>query len=92
MNNIKKIVGINMIILVIYTILVNIANRGGSEAGLGIALGLASLIFFQVITNVIMCLICFGDKKSELGKAYLLSAGMVLLIGFSSCWLSASSM
>ncbi|HMI61492.1 MAG TPA: hypothetical protein VK518_11295 [Puia sp.] len=44
--------------------------------------------------HVLICLVAAGgsysNKKKDLGKAWLLSAGIVLLVGFSTCLGNAS--
>lgn len=44
---------------------------------------------FVIGLHVVICLIgaakYYSDKKKDLGKAWLLTAGIVLLVGFSTC-------
>jgi len=89
MSNLKIIGGINLFILIFYTILIN-ATSTGSERDLSVALGLATCIGIQVIVNLITAIIYFIGNNPPLAKSYLLSSGLVLLIGFSACLGSVS--
>ncbi len=83
MEQIKKIAGINLAILLGYMLLVNVTNTG-PERGLEVAIFSAMLIVAQVGLNVLVAIIFFVQKKSS-AKSYLLSALIVLVIGFSAC-------
>ena len=89
MNIIKKIAGYNLLLLLIYTIAIRFSFTG-NEKSLGILIVSAIVISIHVLINLIICLIYYSTGKKELGKAFLLSSGIVLLIGFSSCWGNAS--
>ncbi|MFY8035906.1 MAG: hypothetical protein ACOVMQ_02005 [Cyclobacteriaceae bacterium] len=84
----NKIVGVNLIILLAYTILI-IAFSSGSEKGLGILIGLAFCIAIHSALNFIVAIIYFIQKLNEEGKSFLLSAFLIVLIGFPSCWIGA---
>jgi hypothetical protein len=83
MEEIKKVAGINLAILLGYMLLINVANTG-PERGLGVAIFSAMLIVVQVGLNVLVAIIHFVQKKRS-AKSYLLSALLVLIIGFSAC-------
>jgi hypothetical protein len=85
MNKLKRIAGINLIILLFYTIATRIA---ADSDGLIMALCIA----FQVGVNLIIAVVSFIKalgfsikKDFTIALSYLLSAGIVLLIGFSIC-------
>ncbi|WPU92167.1 hypothetical protein SNE25_22865 [Mucilaginibacter sabulilitoris] len=67
-----KIVGINILVLVIYTSLLTIGTNGGG------------FIFdaFLILAHVIVCIVMAITKRSWI---WLLSAILVLAIGFSTC-------
>lgn len=67
-----KIVGINMLILAIYTVLCSIDSSGGG------------FIFdaFLILIHVLVCIIMAIAKRSWI---WLLSGVIVLVIGFSTC-------
>jgi hypothetical protein len=76
-----KIVGINVLVLVIYTSALKLLNPSArGEDNLGVAIILALLIGIHVL----ICLILWASLNS---KYWLLSALAVLLIGFSTCCL-----
>ena len=85
MKPLNKIAGVNLLIILIYSVVIRIAVGRGGQGSMGI------LIFSAVAVgiHVFFCLIATGimyiEKKKELGRAWLLSSGLVLLIGFSVC-------
>lgn len=86
MNPLKRIAAINMAILLVYTLLSRLAdNKGGQYKGLGFMIFMMIGIAVHVLVNIILCLFHFARKNKELGRAYLISAILVLLIGFSAC-------
>jgi hypothetical protein len=84
----NKIVGVNLMILLIYTILI-FAFSSGSEKGLGVLIGLAFCIAIHSGLNLIFAIVSFIQKFKEEGKSFLLSALLIVLIGFPSCWIGA---
>lgn len=84
MNSLKKVAGINLIILLIYNILVNIGSTG-SNRGMQIMFMLMLLIILHVAINFIVSLVFFAKREKTAGRNFLLSSLIVLLIGFSSC-------
>ena len=89
MEHIKKICGINLLVLLGYMVLFNVTATGGSEAGLQVLLLAAFAIGFHVFITFVVSIILF-IKKDPRAKAYLLSSAAVLVIGFSVCLGSAS--
>ena len=89
MNNLKWVAGINLIILLIYTIVTNVTAHG-SERGLAIVIMMAIYIAIQVGLNLVVALVFFANDDKAFAKSFLLSAGIVLLIGFSVCLGSSS--
>lgn len=90
MSTFSKIAGINLLVLVAYTILIHITGGGHGNASLGIML-VSSVV---IGLHVILCLIISGlesanSERKESAKAWLWSALIVLLVGFSVCWGSA---
>lgn len=88
MRNIKKIVGLNLLLLLVYTLLIHFANSG-SEKALGILIASAYIIGLHVFISLVIALVSFGSDKDR-GKVWLLNTGIVLLVGFSTCLGSAS--
>jgi hypothetical protein len=87
MEHIKKIGGINLILLVVYMLLLNVSALGsdtGSEAGLGVLIMAAFIIGCHVFINLAVGIVMF-IKRDPRGKAFLLSSVVVLVVGFSSC-------
>ena len=90
MKSLGRIAGLNILTILAYSAIIRLAVGRGSQAGIGIAL----LSAFAVGAHVLICLVVagvsFSDKKKELGRAWLLGAGIVLLVGFSTCLGNAS--
>ena len=81
MSDIKKIVGINLCIMLAYMVLINITSIG-QERELAVVVFSAFAVGVHVAISVLVAIIFFIQKNP---KAFLLSAGLVLLIGFSAC-------
>lgn len=89
MTNFRKIAAYNLIALLIYTVLANVAATG-KERQLGVMILLAGLVSLHVAGNLLAAIVFFIQRNNAKSKAFLLSALIVLLIGFSACWGSAS--
>jgi hypothetical protein len=91
MKSLKKIAGINLAVLFAYSILIRVVSSGGAQ---GAAMGILIMSAFAVGIHVIICLLVtaveYGNKSKEVGRAWLLSSGIVLLVGFSTCLGNAS--
>jgi len=68
-----KIVGYNMLVLLIYSVVCKIGSRD---------LGALFMDAFLVGAHVLVCIIVAAGKRSWM---WLLSALLVLIIGFSTC-------
>ena len=90
MKSLKRIAGINILVILAYSAIIRLIAGRGSQAGIGIAI----LSAYAVGMHVALCLIVAGGsystKNKDLGRAWLLSAGVVLLVGFSTCLGNAS--
>ena len=89
MKNSSKILGINMLILFAYITAVYLTYSGERESGLAILIVNMFLVGTHVLVNFIISMVKFSAGDKELGKTYLLSTFLVLVIGFASCWGSA---
>jgi len=89
MTDFRKIAAYNLIALLIYTVMANIAATG-KERQLGVMILLAGLVSLHVAGNLLAAIVFFIQRNNTKGRAFLLSALIVLLIGFSACWGSAS--
>ena len=84
MDKLKWVGGGNLLILLLYTIILHLTPKGYNQS-LGIMIGMAFFISIQVGLNLLISLWFFVTKDKPLAKSFLLSAGTVLLIGFSVC-------
>ena len=89
MNGLKKIGGYNLLILLIYTLFVSVIATG-NQRQMGFMIYMAMLIAVHVGINFIVSLIFFAQRNKIMGRNYLLSALLVLVIGFSTCFGVAS--
>jgi hypothetical protein len=83
MESLKKIGGINLLILLLYMGLINVSSTG-PERELGVLVFAATAITFHVGINILLAVILFF-KKDKNARAFLLSAVIVLVVGFSTC-------
>lgn len=92
MKSLKKVAGINLLVLLAYSIIIRVLSSGGGAQGA--AAGILIMSAFAVGIHVFICLIVTGieytNKSKESGRAWLLSSGIVLLVGFSTCLGNAS--
>ncbi len=81
----KKVIGINLLLFVAYVILINISSSA-SDKGFNIAIGMGVCVVVHVLLNVITGIFFFAISKPELGKSLLLSAAVLVPLGFCT-WL-----
>lgn len=89
MEQIKKIIGINLIILLAYTIIIQLMAQlqsDPSHKGLIILIITLYALIAHIGINVLISIIYFFKDGSDKGKAFMLSSLVILLVGFSSCW------
>jgi hypothetical protein len=89
MNSLKKIGGYNLLILLVYTILVSVLSTG-NQWQMSFMIFMSVLIALHVGINFIVSLIFFVQRNKIMGRNYLLSALLILVIGFSTCFGIAS--
>jgi hypothetical protein len=82
MNTIKSVVGYNLLMILIYSIVIHFAS-GGSN--MGIIIYSAFVVAAHVVISAVISLGFFASSNKEMGRAWLLSTGIVLLVGFSVC-------
>ncbi len=88
MKEVKKIAVINLLILLAYSLIIRIINGGGgthNDEGIGILFLSAIAVSLHVFVCLVIMAFHYFDKNNNMGKAWLLSAGIVLLVGFSTC-------
>jgi hypothetical protein len=87
MKALKKIAGINLAVLFAYSVLIRVLSGSGGKQGA--AMGILIMSAFAVGLHVLICLVVssieYRFKDQGLGRAWLLSSGIVLLVGFSTC-------
>lgn len=87
MKNTMLIAAINLVVLFAYSLLIHL-NAGPDELLVGVMIKLA----YSIAIHVFLCLVIafkIPPGRDELNKAWLLSAGIVLVVGFSTCMGSA---
>lgn len=81
MSQIQKIVGVNILLLLLY----NIAIGRDDYAFVVLAFAIA----FHAFVLFVIAMIFFAKDKGSQAKAFLLSFALVLTIGFPLCWVGA---
>jgi hypothetical protein len=79
MNEIRKIVGMNLLILFLYVVITALYTSGQN------ALELMLLIAGHFVICLLIGIGYYIAKKNVKGNALVLSSFLVLLIGFSTC-------
>lgn len=88
MKHLGKIAGYNLLAILVYSILIRAVSGGGSSHGdqnLGILLFSAIAVGIHVLVCLVMSAITYSGEDKALAKAWLLSAGIVLVVGCSAC-------
>jgi hypothetical protein len=87
MKYLNKIAGYNLLAILVYSILIRAVSGGGShnDQNLGILLFSAIAVGIHVLACLLMAAFTYSGEDKQLGKAWLLSAGIVLVVGFSAC-------
>lgn len=87
MKNLGKIIGWNLSILLVYSVLVRLTNRGysGNSGGLNVLIYSAMLIAFHVFMNFGLALNSYSSGDKQTGNSFMLSMVIVLIVGFGTC-------
>lgn len=87
MKNFGKIVGINVGILLLYSLVIRLLSGGGShsDGSMGILIMSAYVVGAHVVVCGLVSLFLFGGSDREKARAWLATTGIVLLVGFSVC-------
>jgi hypothetical protein len=91
MKPLTKIAGINLAVMFAYSAIIRWQSMGeGNNASLSIMIFSAFAVGLHVLICAVVSGSLYGEKNKALRKAWLLSMGIVLLIGFSTCLGNAS--
>jgi hypothetical protein len=85
MENLGRIVAINLGILALYSILLALGS-GRDEGGIAFLLLMMFAVGVHVLINLILMIVYFARGNNPKGKVFLLSTCVVLIIGFATCW------
>ena len=78
----KNVYLVNLIAILVYSLVIRIATRGEST---GIAILSAIAVIIQVFLCLVIAVVRYRQDNNPGGRKWVLSAGMVLLVGFSTC-------
>jgi hypothetical protein len=88
MEQFKKIIGINLAILLIYTVIIQFIAHSQADQGHN-PLVLLILTMYALIAhvgvNLLISIFYFFKGNNDKGKAFILSTIITLLVGFSAC-------
>jgi len=82
---ILKTIVINLLIFAAYAALITI-NSAIANKGFNIAIGMGLCVFIQVVINLIVGVILLIIGRGDAGKAILISAAVLVPVGFCT-WL-----
>jgi len=85
MKSLGRIALVNILVILAYSAIIRLMAGRGSEAGIGIAMLSAFAVGIHVVLCMIVAAVYYSGNKNNLGKAWILGAGIVLLVGFSTC-------
>ena len=82
-----RIVGINLIILLLYTAALTMYSAGLSshDGGMNLAVFSAFLVTIHSVGALIAGIVLLVMKKQEQGVAFMVTCVAVVLVGFSAC-------
>ncbi|HXP49674.1 MAG TPA: hypothetical protein VN922_06970 [Bacteroidia bacterium] len=86
MKDLNKIAGLNILFIIVYSIVIRFAWDKSTEVVVAMC-----LVPIQVLANFITSMSYYGNRKTELGNSYLLTAFLVLIIGFGACLTNLNS-
>ena len=93
MKEIVRVVGINLLILAVYSTIIyatlDFEKKGIFPSGM-LRMTIAMLSHLTICTFLLIS--AFMDERIPTFKAYLLSIGMILLLGFSICSVAGERM
>ena len=89
MKNLSLYLGVNLGLLVFFTVLIKVTTMNETE-GLGYILLMLLFVSGQTFINFVASLVLFSRGDREKGKIFLLCAAVTLLVGFSACLGGAS--
>jgi hypothetical protein len=92
MDQIKKIIKINLVILLTYTIIIQVTGElqsSSHDKQLFILITTMYAILAHLGFNILFTILFFSTNDKEKGKALALNSLLILLVGFSCCWGSA---
>lgn len=81
------VIGINLAIMLAYTIGINMSYMGSSthDAGMGVVILTAFCLAIHVALTILIGTVLLVMKKREQGGSFMLASLVVLIIGFSAC-------
>ncbi len=85
MKSLGRIALVNILVILAYSAIIRLMAGRGSEAGIGIAMLSAFAVGIHVVLCMIVAAVYYSGNENNLGKAWILGAGIVLLVGFSTC-------
>ena len=90
MSKLSRIAGWNLLIFLSYWLLAYLLTPNKpSYEGMDIVFVVGASAV-QVLVNFVLMSVAFGTRKNELGKAYLLSALLIMFVGTTYCFGSLS--
>lgn len=85
----KKIIKINLAIILAYTIIIQLigqAQSGQYYKSLFVLMTTMYAIFAHLGINILCTIYFFSKDDADKGKVLALSSLMILVVGFSCCW------
>lgn len=88
MSKTGKLVGTNLLILLVYSLICagSFFNSHDQYAGMGFGMLMMMMIGGHVLILMIISIVFFIKKDKARGRNFLISMFVVLLIGFSACF------
>ena len=92
MKSFGKVLGINLGLLLLYSIVIRVLSQSGSsrDGQLGILVMSCAVIVLHVAALLITGIAMYIAAKTQLANSIMLCAVITLVVGFGVCWGNAS--
>jgi hypothetical protein len=86
MNKAIKVLLINVVVVLGFTLLLSLSGGGGFRAN-DFLIGLGLICLAAAVLDILVAVILFitGPAQYDIAKGFLLSAGVLFLAGFAAC-------
>ena len=86
LNPMAKVVGINLAVLLVLTVVFMGIDAGTNTGGSTVLGGMLIWVPLQTLACLITAIVFFAQNRTPHGQAFLVATFVVAVVGFSACW------